>query len=287
MSTAHASIGMPELPRAPRELPNVALRWSVLALAATTWISSSIFAVYIIAFFLGAIPVGTLTDWNESLPNLYERKSLAATIGIGIHFGLGAIVLLLGPLQLIAKIRKRWPRVHHVIGWTYASAAILTGLGGLSYIALRGTIGGPVMSIGFGLYGALIVLAGIQTLRHAIARRIAIHRSWAIRLYALAIGSWLYRMDYGFWFLFAGKLGTTKTFSGPVDQFMIFWFYIPNLIIAELILRTRGGTAPGWAKSSAAAAIGVATGFVALGTYWFTMKAWGPSILWRMGLVAG
>jgi hypothetical protein len=282
MATVSASFDVPESPGPRGRLSDVALRWSVISLTAITWISSGIFA-----FFLGAIPAGTLNDWNDSLPNLYARESLAATIGIGVHFGLGAILLLLGPVQLIARIRQRWPRVHHVIGWTYASAAIVTGLGGLSYIVLRGTIGGPIMSFGFGFYGGLMVVAGVQTLRHAIARRIRVHRAWAVRLYALAIGSWLYRMDYGLWFLFAGKLGTTKTFSGPVDHFMIFWFFVPNLIIAELILRTRGAAVPSWAKATSAAAIYVATAFIALGTYYFTAKAWGPGILWRMGLIAG
>src|SRR5690606_33918735 len=123
------------------------------------------------------------------------------------------------------------------------------------------TIGGPTMDLGFGLYGALMVLAAVQTVRHAVARRLEAHRAWAIRLFALAIGSWLYRMDYGFWMLFAGRLGHTSSFDGWFDMFMIFWFYIPNLIVAELFIRARRSRASNALQAAAAALLGGASLF--------------------------
>ena len=72
------------------------------------------------------------------------------------------------------------------------------------------------MDIGFGLYGALMVLAAIQTFRYARARSLSRHRTWALRLFALAIGSWLYRMDYGFWLLLGGGRATPMIFTGPL-----------------------------------------------------------------------
>ena len=155
----------------------------------------------------------------------------------------GAVILLLGPLQLIGAIRRRWPVVHRWIGRTYVTAAGLAGIGGLVFIATQRTIGGLPMDIGFGLYGLLMVVCAVQTWRHAAARRIEIHRGWAIRLYALAIGSWLYRMDYGLWLTLAKRLGHTKDFHGPFDVVMAFAFYVPNLILAEIFIRAR--RAPG------------------------------------------
>lgn len=261
------------------------LRRSVQALAGTAWLSSAIFAASIIALFMGAIPAGTPEDWNDSLPRLYVPHSTAGNVGIGLHFALGAVLLLLGPIQLMGSVRNRWPRFHRWTGWVYASAAVITGLGGLTFIVARGTIGGPVMSIGFGLYGALMVLAAVMTVRHAVARRLDAHRAWAIRLFSLAIGSWLYRMYYGFWFLFFGRIGHTKSFDGPLDAVMIFWFYVPNLILAEMFIRARRDTAPGWARTGAATALLGATAFLLLATYFFTAKTWGPIVLWRMGII--
>lgn len=258
-----------------------ALRWSSRALVATVWISSGIFGIYVLALFLGAIAAGTPEDWNTSLPRLYVERSLAANLGIGVHFALGAVLLLLGPIQLMTSVRTRWPRFHRWTGWLYASAAFVTGVGGLAFIFLRGTIGGPAMSLGFGLYGALIVATSVQTVRHAMARRLQTHRAWAIRLFALVVGSWLYRMDYGFWFLFAGRLGHTASFDGWFDKFMIFWFYLPNLAVAELFIRARKQASPAFRIGAAAVLIG-ATGFLILATYFFTLKEWGPVIAERL-----
>lgn len=211
-SISHPS-GLQEA-REPARWQDQALRWSGRSLVGVVWLSSGIFAAYILALYIGAAAAGTYQDWNDGFPGLYAEKSRAANIGIGLHFALGATLLLLGPVQLLAGVRERRPRLHRWTGRLYVTAAFVTGLGGLTYIAARGTVGGPVMSIGFALYGGLMAFAAEETVRHAMARRLRQHRAWAIRLFALAIGSWLYRMDYGFWRLLTGGAGHTKTFDG-------------------------------------------------------------------------
>lgn len=262
-----------------------ALRWSIRALAATAWLSGGIFALFIVAHYFGALRAGMPELWNEILPGIHADDGRpAANIGIGLHFALGAVILLLGPIQLIGTVRRRWPRVHRWIGWTYATSSVLTGIGGLTFIALRGTVGGPIMSTAFAIYGVLMVVCGVETVRHAVARRFMVHRAWAIRLFALAIGSWLYRMDYGFWFLFAGSLGHTDQFSGWFDYFMDFWFYVPNLLVAEIAIRAPRPTVAPAVRIGAAAVLAAATAFLLLATYFFTARAWGPAILWGFGL---
>jgi hypothetical protein len=187
-----------------------ALRWSSASLMAVTWLSAGIFGAYILSYYGLAVPLGRVSEWNRKLPGLYDAATPLATLGIGLHFVAGAALLLLGPLQFFARIRVRTPAVHRWVGRIYAGAALIAGVGGLVYIAEHGTIGGAPMSVGFCLYGALVALSATQTLRHAYARRFDLHRAWAIRLYALAIGSWLYRMDYGFWLLFANGRGHTR-----------------------------------------------------------------------------
>ena len=63
------------------------------------------------------------------------------------------------------------------------------------------------------------------------------HRIWAIRLFSLVIGSWLYRMYYGFWFFSMDGLEHELDFTGWFDKIMVFFFYIPNLVVAEVFLR--------------------------------------------------
>lgn len=156
------------------------------------------------------------------------------------HMIAGAALTLLAPLQLIAWTRARHPAVHRRMGYVTLAAAGITGIGGLGYIALNGTVGGPPMSAGFALYGALVLLAGSQAVRHARARNLAAHRDWALRLAVLAMGSFLYRVHYGLWYWATdGLWSETDGFTGAFDLFNVAGFYLPYLIILELILRRR------------------------------------------------
>ncbi|MEM7536434.1 MAG: DUF2306 domain-containing protein [Chloroflexota bacterium] len=260
------------------------LRWSGIALVATVWTSAVLFGLYILAFYVAALPEGEMTRWNNVLPGLYDEERAAATASIGLHFAGGGIILILGSIQLIGSIRNRYPRIHRWIGRVYVVASLLTAIGGLIFIAISGTIGGTVMDIGFGLYGILMLVAAVETMRHARAGRIDVHNAWALRLYALAIGSWLYRMDYGFWELLAGGAGHTDDFTGWFDQIMAFFFYIPNLIVVEIMLRGRQMARSAIAQVGASLVLLLATGFLLIGTYFFTSYFWGPAILNAMGV---
>lgn len=247
-------------------------------LTAVVWVSSILFGIYILAFYGGALTAGQPEAWNETLPRLYEPATPAASIGIGAHFAAGGVLLVLGPLQLLGVVRRRAPSLHRWIGRIYAGCAFIAGLGGLTFIAIRGTVGGPPMSIGFALYGALMVLSAFQTVRYAIARKIDRHRAWAIRLFALAIGSWLYRMEYGFWAIIAGGAGHTNDFQGWFDVIMDFFFYIPNVLVAEAFIRAgrpRAGAAKRWLASGT---LLLAAGYLALATWFFSLHIWAPGI---------
>lgn len=258
------------------------LRWAVRALVSVVWVSAAIFGLYIVAFYAGAVSDGAPDRWNEALPRLYEPHKLLATIGIGAHFATGTVLLLLGPIQLISAVRESVPRLHRWLGRLYVLTALITGLGGLTFIALKGTIGGAPMNVGFSLYGALTVLAAVETIRHARARHFAQHRAWAIRLFALAIGSWLYRMDYGIWKMVTNGAGHTRAFDGPFDVVMAFFFYVPNLIVAEACVRNRQLRTGLTSRLGAALLLGGATILLAVGTYYFTVYHWGPTIIERM-----
>jgi Predicted membrane protein (DUF2306) len=228
------------------------LRWATRILVSMVWISAAIFGLYIIAFYAGVAFDGAIDQWNAALPRLYEPDTPFATIGIGAHFAAGAIVLVLGPIQLIGAVRARAPWLHRWTGRVYVFAALASGLGGLAFIAVKGTIGGAWMNVGFSLF-------------------------------ALAIGSWLYRMDYGFWRMIANGAGHTATFDGPFDVVMAFFFFVPNLMVAEIFIRAPQllWTRPA-ARLGAALVFCGASAFLALGTYYFTAYHWGPQIMKRV-----
>ena len=184
--------------------------WAVRMLAFAFWSSAALFATYILVFYVGALPAGTMQDWNKVLPRLYVPDAVPTTIAMAAHLVLGGVLLLLGPIQFIGRLRQRVPSLHRWIGRVYGIAALGAGLGGLVFVLGRGTVGGPMMSAGFGSYGLLMTFAAIQTMRHGWYRRLDLHRAWAIRLFALVIGSWLYRMDTDSGSSWPGALATAE-----------------------------------------------------------------------------
>ena len=65
---------------------------------------------------------------------------------------------------------------------------------------------------------------------------------------------------------------------------MAFFFYIPNLLVVEALLRARQASVSPALRLLASFVLLLATGFLMLGTYFFTLYYWGPAILsWITG----
>ena len=220
-------------------------------LMAIVWFSCAFFGLYILANYAAAYFDNDLLRWNNVLPEIYVPGRPAASVGIGLHFAAGGLILILGGIQLIESLRSRFPSVHR---WT----------------------GRGVMNVGFGLYGILTFLAAVQTIRFAMARQFSMHQAWAWRLFALAIASWLYRMEYGLWFLVADNAWHTDDFRGAFDYFMDFFFYVPNLIIVELMIRARDNQGGVRFRKLAAGVMALASVILLFATWAFAQLAWLP-----------
>ena len=212
------------------------LSWSASVLVGMIWLSCLFFALVIINIYIAELFGGDLTNWNQALPDLYNENSILSTVGMGTHFIMGTLLLILGGVQLIKRIRVTYPAVHRILGRIYVAASFLTAIGGLTFIFITGTAGGVVMDIGFGIYGILMLVASVETIRHARGGRMEKHNNWALRLYALAIGSWLYRVMYATWSLVAndvGVVGAAGNFTGLLITSWISVFTSP----ASLLLK--------------------------------------------------
>lgn len=258
-------------------------RLATTFLGAIVWGSALIFGCYILLFYALAYVLGDTAQWNKVLPGLYDADNGRSTAGIAIHFLGGGIILILGCLQLLAGMRKKYPKIHRIAGRVYVLASIATAAGGLIFIALKGTIGGTVMDVAFTGYGLLMLLAAVQTIRFARAGDFDRHRAWAIRLFALAIGSWLYRMGYGFYIGFSDQAGHTEDFRGWFDYFMDFAFYLPNLVVAEIIIARHAWFEKAWVRTLGAVVLILAGLALLFATYFFIQELWGPGIAGAFG----
>ena len=104
------------------------------------------------------------------------------------HGIFGAIVLLFAPLQFSDRLRQRFTKAHRVMGRLYVLGAfVLAPLGAyIQYYQER--MGGPRSFTVLGIVDAsMLMSATALMLLFAVRRKIALHRQWATRSYAIAL----------------------------------------------------------------------------------------------------
>ena len=197
---------------------------------------------------VAGLPMPAVSDW-------------IANIGIGLHFVMGTVLVLAWPIVLSARIRSRHRAVHRWTGRVYVAAGFLAGAGGMSFILTRGAES-RAASIAFGIWGAVMMLSSVMAYICARAGRFDRHRAWAIRLFAMVLGSWLFDIEIRAWTDLAGGIGMNADgTSGPADLAMLYMFFVPNLLVAEFFIRNmhRRLVLPGHLKWPAVAALGAAS----------------------------
>ncbi|MBT4255970.1 MAG: hypothetical protein HOD87_07925, partial [Gammaproteobacteria bacterium] len=84
--------------------------------------------------------------------------------------------------------------------------------------------------------------------------------------------------DYGLWLILTDWVGHTQEFDGWFDNFMSFFFYIPNLIIVELMIRARDQASNARIRTAASISMIAACGILLVATWGFARVAWIPAI---------
>jgi len=152
------------------------------------------------------------------------------------HITLASVALALAPFQVWRSFRAKRPALHRWMGRTYGVMVLLAGVAGLS-LAL-GTQAGPVAAWGFGL----LAIAWLGTtgwgILQARAGQIASHRRWMIRSVALTFAAVTLRL-----YLLVPPL--TGIDFALAYQAISWLCWVPNLIVAEWILRRPAGAQAG------------------------------------------
>ena len=259
---------------ADKALKRAAVLWFLVAV-----IGQWVFAYYVVAFYGGAAVRGDLAAWNKVVPHGIVPGDTLGNFAFAAHVLLAFIVTVGGPLQLIPRIRSRAPTFHRWNGRIYMLTAFAISIDGLYMILTRGTIGGLSQHASISLNAVLIMIFAAMALRYAIARDIAAHRRWALRLFMVVSGVWFFRVGLMMWILANnGPVGfDPETFQGPFLNFLGFAQYLLPLTILELYLRTqdRAGTPGRFIMAAGLLVLTVAMGVGIFGAY---MGMWLPRL---------
>ena len=198
-----------------------------------------IFGTYILLRGTGAT-FKNFDQWHDLVAGLPMQTSAdwIASIGIGMHYFMGAVLVLAWPILLSSRIRVRHRTAHRWTGRVYVTAGFLAGVGGLSFMLAHHNRGATY--IAFSIWGAVMMLSSVMAYVHARAKRFDLHRAWAIRLFAMVLGSWVFDLEYRAWRDLTGGIGIGEDeVLGLFDHALLYLFFIPNLLVAEYFIRNK------------------------------------------------
>ncbi len=181
----------------------------------------------------------SLIPRNVGLASTYANRPLGVQLAFYAHITFAGLALLVGPFQFSSRLRHRHVRVHHAVGRVYVTSVVLGGSAAfvMSFFS-------SVRLLGFFGFGSLAVLWVVVTLTayRAIRRRdVASHQAWMMRSFALTYAAptlrlWLFALLIPQLLLGVPFAEAYATAYAPVP----FLSWIPNLVVAELMIRRRG-----------------------------------------------
>lgn len=266
---------------------NLLARFAAPALqaAAASWFIAAVagqlvFVVYMAGFYARTAALGQFELWNKVFPRAYVPGAYAHNLVVSLHLLFTTIVIAGGALQLIPGVRRRWPRFHRWNGRTYLVSALFASLAGLVMTWTRSSTGGGLdVNLAISINALLIIAFAGLAFHHARARRIDVHRRWALRLYLAMLGAWFFRIGLMFWIIANhGPVGfDPETFRGPFITTLSFAQYLLPLLVLELYLRARDSGGPSF-RLGVAAGVFVLALVTAVGVVGASMILWLPHL---------
>ncbi|MCI4646258.1 MAG: DUF2306 domain-containing protein [Hyphomonadaceae bacterium] len=261
--------------------PNKRLAHKILMTSRASWfvaamIGQWVFIYFIVGYYYTRTFAGDFEAWNDKpLIDGHTSGDSVGNLMFGAHVIIAAIMTLGGTLQLIPQLRNRFRAFHRWNGRVFLVTAILLALGGLYMEWVRGAYLNLTGAVAITVDAVLILWFAVMTWRLAMARRIADHQRWALRLFMVANGVWMMRIGYGAWILLTKGWGVGPALDGPFDTFLAFAAHLLPLAILEIYMwvRDRGGAGAKYAMSALLAAAAFITAIGAFGAW---MMMWGP-----------
>lgn len=212
------------------------LGWGWIALS-----SLAIAAFAVIPYFTSSLQA--LGSEGAALGAHYAQQAAWVQVVFYIHVVAGGIALVLGPFQFARSLRERRPRVHRMMGRVLVFAMLIAAAAGLTLAPVNS--GGLVGTLGFGtlalLWGTFTVL-GFAAIRR---RDVATHRRWMIRAFALTYAAVTLRLWIPVLMLAQVPFGVPAENLFPNAYLLVpFLCWVPNLIVAEFIVRRAVTTTP-------------------------------------------
>lgn len=145
------------------------------------------------------------------------------------HVIAGTVAIVLGPIQFIGTIRRRYPRVHRVIGYTYLIAIIIGSLSAFNmsfHVELTRTV---AFAVGLFCLGVCWLISGLLAYVAIYRGNVALHQQLLAQNYALTFSFALTRFLWDLDIAFIQDMGPmryiTMGWAGWIIPFALTGFY--------------------------------------------------------------
>jgi uncharacterized membrane protein len=147
----------------------------------------------VVVGFLALIGVGASVAHYLQEP--YNPGFLEYPTIVAVHVVLGGVYLVLAPFQFVRRIRSRHLAYHRRTGRLLVAIGLVVGTTAL-FMGLVIPFSGWGERVIIGLFGTLFFVALVKGFVHVRAGRVALHREWMIRAFAIALSIATIRLIY-------------------------------------------------------------------------------------------
>ena len=270
-----STIALPGRVESGTSFANAALRGAARLWFLIAVLGQWTFAFYVVVFYVTLTVCGGLPAWSKALFRGYIPGDTIGNAILVAHLSLAVIILIGGPLQFSAKIRRKVPAFHHWNGRVYVVSVVVASVGGAYMVWARRTLGDNVQHAAQTLDAMLVVIFAVLALRYAMARDFATHRRWVLRLFLAGNAVWFKRVGFKLWMVLTGGRAVgfdDNTFTGPFLSILEFASFLLPLAILEIYLwsETRAGTRGRLATATLllVATVGMSIGIVLTSRGW-------------------
>ena len=130
--------------------------------------------------------VGIAASATHYLREPYNPGFLEFPVVTALHVVLGGVYLTLAPFQFIRRIRSRHLTYHRRAGRALVAVGLIVGITALLMGLIIPFFGWGERVI-IGLFGTVFLVALVNGLVHIRAGRVAFHREWMMRAFAIAL----------------------------------------------------------------------------------------------------
>ncbi len=151
-------------------------------------------------------------------------------ISFYVHVFTSPIVILSGLLQFNRSILNKRPKVHRVLGYTYAISVLLIS-GPSALVMSFYANGGRVAQTSFVLLTFFWIITTLLSFLKAKKGDYLAHTKWNLRSYALTLSAVTLRFYAYLFDVFEVRMGPRETYI-----LLAYLSWIPNLIIAQFLI---------------------------------------------------